>query len=67
MHKLYLTNLHTKTKRGKKKSNIRRLQTIVALKHELSAAGKNGEKEKKNNVQPTVLVLLLLLLPPADS
>jgi hypothetical protein len=70
MHKLYITNLHTKTKRDhKKKTNIRRLQTIFALKHELSVAGKNGEKsnkKKKNNVQPTVLVLLLLL-PPAGS
>lgn len=72
MHKIYITNLHTKTKRDKKKkqTNIRRLQTIFALKHEHSVAGKNGEKsnkkKKKNNVQPTVLVLLLLL-PPAGS
>jgi hypothetical protein len=57
-----------KKKEGKKKTNIRRLQTIFALKHELSAAGKKRGKKlkKKHNVQPTVLVLPLLL-PPAGS
>ncbi len=70
MHKIYITNLHTKTKRDKKKSKqiLEGYRPSLHLNTSFLLLGKTEKKAKKkrNNVQPTVLVLLLLL-PPAGS
>jgi hypothetical protein len=71
MHKLYITNLHTKTKRDQKtkeKQILEGYRPSLHLNTSFLLQGKTEKKatKKKNNVQPTVLVLLLLL-PPAGS